>query len=207
MLLATSSPPSETASKRICSEKPSAAPMITCWMVIRTPAAENGVTSGTVTRGATSSATAPARMTRTRMGTVTAPNAGASMKHEPIRTNGQKSSASQPSNCCAVRAIMTSDAFSIDEPGDAHDELPRVAHQRLQHPGAGEGEGERDRDQLRNEGERHLVDGGGGLERADDDTGEERGQQERRGQGKRHLEGAAADGHDGIGCHGCGSDQ
>src|SRR5690348_1623969 len=144
MLLASTSPPSDTASKRICRLNPSAAPMTTCCTVMRTPVAERGVTSGTDTSGATSSETAPASMTLTRTGTATEPNAGAIMKQEPMRTNGQKSSASQPSNSVEVRVIMASGAASVDEPGNAHDELVRVVDQRLQHPWAGGGERQRD---------------------------------------------------------------
>src|SRR6185437_7930123 len=176
MLLARTSPPSDTASKRICRLNPSAAPMITCCTVMMTPVADRGATSGTATSGATSSATAPARMTRTRTGTVTEPNAGATMKQEPMRTNGQKSSASQPSSSFEVRVIMASGAASVDEPRNARDELVGVADQRLQHPRPRRGERERDGEQLRDERQRHLVDRGGGLEGADHDAGDQGGE-------------------------------
>ena len=73
-----------------------------------------------------------------RGGTDTAPNAGATMKQEPMRTNGQKSSASQPFSCVEVRVIMACRAASVDEPRNAHDELARVADERLEHPRAGD---------------------------------------------------------------------
>src|SRR5579863_10128335 len=184
MLLPRSSPPRDTASKRIRSEKPSAAPMITCWMVITTPAADKAATSGMATSGATRTATAPARITRTRTGTDWAPNAGATMKQEPMRTNGQKSSSSQPSSCFVVRVIMTCNAVSADQPRNAHDELTRIADDHLQHPRARDGERERERDQLRDEGQGHLIDRGGRLECADDDAGDQRGEEQRRRQGE-----------------------
>ena len=42
MLLASSWPPSVTASNTICRQKPSAMPMTTCCTVTTSPAAENG---------------------------------------------------------------------------------------------------------------------------------------------------------------------
>ena len=68
--------------------------------------AESGVMSGMLTSGATRIATAPASTIRMRAGTDGAPNAGATMKQEPMRTKGQKSSASQAFSCVEVRVSM-----------------------------------------------------------------------------------------------------
>ena len=107
MLLASSWPPSVTASNTICMQKPRATPMRTCCTVTTMPAAEKGAMSGgrgNQRRDDQCDATGETR--RTRGGTNCAPNAGATMKQDPTRTNGQKTWAIQVSSCPVVRVIM-----------------------------------------------------------------------------------------------------
>src|SRR5262245_27269265 len=130
--------------------------MMTCWIVMMIPAGEKGVIpAGVGISGATSSATAPASMMRTRAGTSSAPNAGATMKHAPMRMNGQNNWLIHPSSWPCVSVIIGS---SVDEHRDVLNELARVADEKLQHPGAGDHQRERHGEQLRNERQRHLVD-------------------------------------------------
>ena len=65
--------------------------------------ARTASTCGGGTSGATISVIAPARTTRTRGGTNCAPNTGATMKHAPMRMNGQRYWASQASSWPVVR--------------------------------------------------------------------------------------------------------
>src|ERR1700722_1265190 len=191
MLLASIWPPSVTASKVSCRQNPSAAPSSSCCTVMRRPGSESGEMSGAAGKsGATRAAMPPASTTRTRAGTVAAPNTGAIMKQAPMRTNGQNSCSSQCSSCPGLRVIM---AASVKECRDALDEFAGVARQHLEHPWPGYHEGGRHRQQLWDERQRALVDLRRRLEGADDESGEQCHQQQRRGQQQGDLQCAAAD--------------
>src|SRR5687768_7418488 len=69
------------------------------------PCIENGATSAVGASGATINVIAPAKNKRNRAGTACAPNTGATMKHAPIRKNGQMYMASQDSSWPVVSAI------------------------------------------------------------------------------------------------------
>src|SRR5262245_58200135 len=108
-----------------------------------------------------SSATAPASTIRTRAGMNSAPNAGATMKHAPIRTNGQNNWLIHPSSWPVVSVITACVSVrerdrSADEHRDALEELLRVTHEELQHPRAGDHQRGCRREQLRNERQRHF---------------------------------------------------
>src|SRR3954471_20839867 len=93
---------------------------------------------GEGTSGAMTRVIAPARTIRIRAGTNSAPNAGATMKHEPMRMNGHSSCASHASSCPVVSEIMAGcgASGSIDQAGNAFEQLAGVTDQHLQHPGA-----------------------------------------------------------------------
>ena len=91
------------------------------------PCGENGaMRAASGISGATSSVIAPASTMRVRAGTKRAPNTGATMRQAPMRTNGQKPCASQPSSCPVVSAMRG----SADQPGNALEQLARVLDQR-----------------------------------------------------------------------------
>src|SRR5262245_31270421 len=207
MLFASSWPPIATASNRICRAKPSATPMMICWIVTITPPTENTVMSvGCGTSGATRYATAPASTRRMRAGMKSAPNAGATMKHAPMRTNGQNNWLIHPSSWACVTVIIGGlrrrrERSSVDEHRDAFEQLARVADEQPQHPGAGDHERDRRGDELRDERQRHFIDLSCGLKGADHESGHERDEQQRRGQHQRHFQGAVAHGHHHLGGH------
>src|SRR5882672_8865145 len=110
-------------------------------MVTTMPAGENGaIALGEGTSGAMIRVIAPARTIRMRGGTKMAPNAGATMKHEPTRMKGHSSCASHASSCPVVSEIIVSFALpekvicsgSIDQARDALEQLARVADQHLE---------------------------------------------------------------------------
>src|SRR4051812_17860599 len=201
MLFASSCPARPSASNTTCSAKPIATPISSCCAMTTKPAPENGAIAGASIIGTTSAVNAAESTRRERAGTKRAPNSGATMRQELMRTNGKKAWATQASSCPDVSAIGFMPA-SANHPGDAFDEVARVFDQLADHPRPGEREHRGHREQLRDERQRHLVDLGRGLEDADQQADRERRQQQRCGEHESHLERVPTDGDDHFRAHG-----
>src|ERR1700677_2128746 len=151
MLVAMICPPKTMVSNTSCRQKPSAMPMTTCCAVTTRPAIEKADSCcGMTIFGARIRAMAPASTMRIRTGTVWPENTGATIRQDPTRMNGQSTWSSQVSSCPVVRLIIAAPG-SIDQARNTGEQLARVAHEHLDHPGAGKYQRGGDGRQLRDE--------------------------------------------------------
>src|SRR3954447_14045487 len=111
-------------------------------------------------------------------------NSGASRNIGETRARTRKKAAT----CCSEKwarrvsgAIFATDGLEVDLLGDAAPQVRRPVGDRVEHPRTGDDQHDHEGDDLRDEGERLLLDLGDGLEDRDQQADDQGGQEHRHG--------------------------
>src|SRR3954471_19377908 len=139
-------------------------------------------------------ASATAAIPRTRAGISRLLNNGASTNRGLTRASTRMN----PTSCCSPncwRRRSTATSASADDVRDAAPEVRRVGEQLVEHPWAEQQQHRRERDDLRDEGERLLLDLGDRLEDRHHEAHDEAGGEHRHGdlEGQRQRVGGEVD--------------
>src|SRR3984957_1920890 len=194
-------PAKVSASKASCTTMPMATPIKSSCTAANIPAAEKiDSAAGTCTSGAIKNASASDMTILMRAGMTPSLTVGAASTKPPTRRTGHHKRPTHWVTSAALRVTGSMRALA-DDRGNAGVEIVREVGEHPQHPRAGREQGEHQQQQLWNEAQGGFVDLSRCLKHADDESGDQRNQEQRRGDHRRHQQHVVRQIHDVFGRH------
>src|SRR5688572_4218722 len=203
-----SSPAACTAAKMSWVRKPSVSPAPTCMSVAMMSGPTSGAGALAATCGATGIASATANAIFAWVGSMRLLNGGETTSQADARTTASTKPRTRSVDSARVigrarAGRAASRSYLVGQPRD-HLVQPLGERDHLgEHPVAGEEQDQGDRRELRDEGQRHLLDLGDGLQQRDPEADREGHEQDRRAELRGDDDRLEGDLEDGGVRHGC----